>query len=230
MTSEEKKIKRYVNQIERYLRLPLETKARINSDIGTEIHLRMEEGKTASQVMEEMGSPKEVAERFNQEFPESSVRKNPVRFLFLIIALIIFVTECSTLYQYFQFLANADSAISVIGGADGPSSTFIAAKLSPLGYWISSAGLALSCIAAYFLAAYGKTAAFRKYRKCILFSILALALNLLPMFQNTAILQWNLSLGAASLIIAPGIILGTITLVLSIRRYRHARHLPDSRL
>lgn len=230
MTSEEKKIKRYVTQIERHLRLPLETRARINSDIGTEIHLRMEEGKTASQVMEEMGSPKEVAERFNQEFPESNVRKNPVRFLFLIIAFIILVTECSTLYQYFQFLANANSAISVIGGADGPSSTFIAAKLSPLGYWISSAGLALGCIAAYFLISYGRTASAGKYWKCILLSGLGLILNLLPLFQNTGMLQWSVPLGTFGIVIAPGFLLCVVTLILSIRRYQHARRLLDSQL
>lgn len=38
MTEQEKKIKRYVNAIERELRLPLKAKARINGDIGTDIH------------------------------------------------------------------------------------------------------------------------------------------------------------------------------------------------
>ena len=36
MTEQEKKIKRYVNAIERELRLPLKAKARINGDIGTD--------------------------------------------------------------------------------------------------------------------------------------------------------------------------------------------------
>lgn len=36
MTEDQKKIKRYVNQLERRLRLPLELKVRINGDIGTE--------------------------------------------------------------------------------------------------------------------------------------------------------------------------------------------------
>lgn len=44
MTEEQKKIKRYVNAIERNLKMPLKMKARINSDLGTEIHLRLEEG------------------------------------------------------------------------------------------------------------------------------------------------------------------------------------------
>ena len=42
MTEQEKKIKRYVNAIERELRLPLKAKARINGDIGTDIHARLD--------------------------------------------------------------------------------------------------------------------------------------------------------------------------------------------
>ena len=41
MTKQEKKIKRYVNAIERELRLPLKAKARINGDIGTDIRRRL---------------------------------------------------------------------------------------------------------------------------------------------------------------------------------------------
>lgn len=59
MTEEQKKIKKYVNAIEWHLKVPLEIKARINSDIGTEIHLRLEAGKTIDEVMAEMGTPKE---------------------------------------------------------------------------------------------------------------------------------------------------------------------------
>lgn len=39
MTEEQKKIKKYVNAIEWHLKVPLEMKARINSDIGTEIFI-----------------------------------------------------------------------------------------------------------------------------------------------------------------------------------------------
>ena len=86
MTEDQKKIKRYVNQLERRLRLPLELKVRINGDIGTEIHQRMESGQTVDQVFQEMGIPDEVAASFNREFSEFEIRKNPIRFLFLIMA------------------------------------------------------------------------------------------------------------------------------------------------
>ena len=70
MTEDQKKIKRYVNQLERRLRLPLELKVRINGDIGTEINQRMESGQTVDQVFQEMGSPDEVAASFKSEWSE----------------------------------------------------------------------------------------------------------------------------------------------------------------
>ena len=54
MTKQEKKIKRYVNAIERELRLPLKAKARINGDIGTDIHARLEKGQSIDEIIAEM--------------------------------------------------------------------------------------------------------------------------------------------------------------------------------
>ena len=88
MTEEQKKIKKYVNAIEWHLKVPLEIKARINSDIGTEIHLRLEAGKTIDEVMAEMGTPKEVAQRFNIE---QTLRKHPLRFLFLTLGILLMI-------------------------------------------------------------------------------------------------------------------------------------------
>lgn len=76
MTEEQKKIKKYVNAIERHLHMPLKQKVRINTDLATEIHLRMEAGATADEVIQEMGSPKEVAERFNEEMGSRQEGKN----------------------------------------------------------------------------------------------------------------------------------------------------------
>lgn len=91
MTEEQKKIKKYVNAIEWHLKVPLEIKARINSDIGTEIHLRLEAGKTIDEVMAEMGTPKEVAQRFNKELKEQTLRKHPLRFLFLTLGILLMI-------------------------------------------------------------------------------------------------------------------------------------------
>ena len=135
MTEEQKKIKKYVNAIERHLHMSLKQKARVNTDLGTEIHLRMEAGATADEVIQEMGSPKEVAERFNEEMGTRREGKNFFRILFLcfsifaVILLLIFAVE--------GFLENqrieremAEASVSIIGGADGPTSVFVAGKLN----------------------------------------------------------------------------------------------------
>ena len=62
MTEDQKKIKRYVTEIERALRMPLKTKARINHDLATEIQLLKEQGLTADEIIAQMGTPEEVAE------------------------------------------------------------------------------------------------------------------------------------------------------------------------
>ena len=89
MTEEQKKIKKYVNAIERNLHMPLKMKARINTDLATEIHLRMEAGATADEVIKEMGSPKEVAERFNEEMETRQEGKNFFSILFLCFSIFV---------------------------------------------------------------------------------------------------------------------------------------------
>lgn len=87
MTEQEKKIKRYVNAIERELRLPLKAKARINGDIGTDIHARLEKGQSIDEIIAEMGTPQEVAAGFNEEMQDQLLPKgSPWRWVFLIAA------------------------------------------------------------------------------------------------------------------------------------------------
>lgn len=81
MTEEQKKIKRYVNALELRLKLPLKLKVRINEDIGTEIHLRMEAGESVDEILEEMGSPESVAERLYLELYLPSRTRLNHRFL-----------------------------------------------------------------------------------------------------------------------------------------------------
>ena len=88
MTEQEKKIKRYVNAIERELRLPLKAKARINGDIGTDIHARLEKGQSIDAIIAEMGTPQEVAAGFNEEMQDQLLPKgSPWRWVFLIAAM-----------------------------------------------------------------------------------------------------------------------------------------------
>lgn len=218
MTEEQKKIKRYVNAIEQHLKFPMKMKARINSDIGTEIHMRLETGKTIDEVMAEMGKPKEVAERFNMELQEQTLRKHPLRFLFLALCILFVI---GTVGGYFEgnmsFIQN-HKAVSVIGGVDGPTSVFVAGVFPShfVGYWISVAGLFLGCAGAYLLLLYGKQAAPRGCKSAMILSGIGFLMN----FMIPGMLQWEFSIGVSVIEIAPGFVLNLIVFIISFWRLR----------
>ncbi len=53
MTEDQKKIKKYVNAVERKLKVPLKMKVRINAHLGTDIHARMEAGWSVDKILED---------------------------------------------------------------------------------------------------------------------------------------------------------------------------------
>ncbi len=225
MTEDQKKIKRYVNKLERRLKLPLEIKARINGDIGTEIHLRLESGKSVDEVLEEMGSPQAVAERLNREFAEYAVPRSPARFVFLVLAVL---TMLGTVLGMVEYRQAQKELIHVIGGADGPTAIFLAGRIPDgVTYWTSALGVAFGCLAGYFLAAWGKGEKPGRYRMCVLLSAAGLLLNLgsfaAAFMQGTGVLQWTLSAGISEITLAPGLILNLVILILAVRRMRGAK-------
>ena len=217
MTEEQKKIKKYVNAIEWHLKVPLEMKARINSDIGTEIHLRLEAGKTIDEVMAEMGTPKEVAQRFNTELKEQTLRKHPLRFLFLTLAVLVVIGTVAGGMNHFLPLLSQEE-ISMIGGADGPTSVYVkdAFRGRNLGYWISGIGLCLGCIGAYLLLLYGKQAAPKGCKSVMLLSGIGFLMN----FVIVGMLQWKFSPGISIIEIAPGFILNLVVFLIAALRLR----------
>lgn len=121
MTEQEKKIKRYVNAIERELRLPLKAKARINGDIGTDIHARLEKGQSIDAIIAEMGTPQEVAAGFNEEMQDQLLPKgSPWRWVFLIAAILAggaaLLSILPFLLFYFQSSGMASSAVQTADG------------------------------------------------------------------------------------------------------------------
>ena len=216
MTEEQKKIKRYVNQLERHLRLPLELKVRINGDIGTEIHQRLDSGQSLEQAFKEMGSPVEVAERFNQEFADNEVRKNPVRFLFLILAGLVVVGELGYIWALGQMENTAERLNRIF--------------LNPVefgcGSVIAIAGFAAGCIAAYFLALYGRKETYTRYIKCIVLSTAGLAVGLIAACipESTGAIQWTVPLGMSSLTIEPGLMINVVALILSYKFFIDAKY------
>ncbi len=88
MTQAEKKMKNYVNAVERRLNLPREVKARVMSDFQSSIVARREAGQTDEEIYAELGTSAKAAANLNEQMKDYTYRKSPWRFLFLGIAAI----------------------------------------------------------------------------------------------------------------------------------------------
>ena len=130
MTQAEKKMKRYVNGVERRLNLPLKIKARVMSDFQSSITARREAGQNDEEIFAELGTPAKAAADLNEQMKDYAYRKSPWRFLFLGIAAIggvrLLYDGFVSLIGYFILRHNSGAAtIGIIGGADGPTAIFV---------------------------------------------------------------------------------------------------------
>ena len=131
MTQAEKKMKRYVNAVERRLNLPREIKARVMSDFQSSIVARREAGQSDEEIYAELGTPAKAAADLNEQMKDYTYRKSPWRFLFLGIAAIggvrLLYNGLVSLIGYFVLHRESGGAatIGIIGGADGPTAIFV---------------------------------------------------------------------------------------------------------
>lgn len=126
-------IKRYVNAVERKLRLPWKVRARVMSDFSTSLCARQEAGESWEEIMASLGAPTKVAAELNEQMRDYVYRKSAWRFPCLALA------GLSLLWLGGQFLfakpAPFDKLLrstelpfpsyGIIGGADGPTSILI---------------------------------------------------------------------------------------------------------
>lgn len=110
-------IKRYVNGIELRLALPLKTRAKVMQDVTTGIILRHEAGESYEAIMQDMGTPRQVAQGINREMADFTYRKSPWRWVFLALAL---AAAAFLLYDL-----GMGTVANVIGGADGPTAIVV---------------------------------------------------------------------------------------------------------
>lgn len=135
MTEAEKKMKRYVNAVERRLNLPKDVRARVMSDFGSSIAARREAGQTDEQIYEELGEPKEAAADLNEQMKEFAYRKSPWRYVFLgaaIVSGLWIVAYGVTQILGFLILSQANisaASVGIIGGADGPTAIFVTSSV-----------------------------------------------------------------------------------------------------
>ena len=67
-------VKRYVNAIERKLKLPFQVKVRVMNDLSTSMTARHEAGESWEAIMADLGTPEEAAARLNTEMAEYAVK------------------------------------------------------------------------------------------------------------------------------------------------------------
>lgn len=131
MTDAEKRMKRYVNAVERRLNLPKDVKARVMSDFGSSISARREAGQTDEQIYEELGTPKKAAADLNEQMKEFAYRKSPWRFVFLGMAIVsgLYYVAQGALWLWalcwLGLEVHGAGSVGVIGGADGPTAIFL---------------------------------------------------------------------------------------------------------
>ena len=155
MTDAEKKMKKYVNAVERRLNLPREIKARVMSDFSSSIQARRESGLSDEEIYAELGSPKKAAADLNEQMKEYTYRKSPWRFVFLACAAyggakllgglwVNLVYWFCVLFMDIrsQFVPNEAYSIGVIGGADGPTAIFLTTPVW-MHYLLPAAALAV---------------------------------------------------------------------------------------
>ncbi len=136
MTPAEKKMKKYINSVERKLNLPCEIRIRVMNDFCSSIVARRESGMTDEEIYAELGSPKKAAADLNAQMEEFAYRKSPWRYLFAAFA------ACGAAELLGQLLAwiliffmkgsahfGDSSAVGIIGGADGPTAIFVTATI-----------------------------------------------------------------------------------------------------
>ena len=134
MTGAQKKMKKYMNAVERQLNLPRQIKIRVMSEFSSDLQARRETGMTDEEIYAELGTPKQAAANINEQMKEYAYRKSPWRFLFAACAaygaaeLIPMIFGCLSywiLRAWAMLTPNEAVSVGIIGGADGPTAIFL---------------------------------------------------------------------------------------------------------
>ena len=130
----DKKMDKYLRRVRRRLELPGDLKDRVMADFVSSVQSRRDAGKTDSQIMEELGSPRAAAAVLNEQMKEYTFRKSPWRFLFGAVAVCgaarllgSLVFRIAAFFIGVSMAVGESSTIGIIGGADGPTAIFVAA-------------------------------------------------------------------------------------------------------
>lgn len=150
MTDAQKKMKKYTNAIERKLNMPKDVKARVMNDFISSIQGRRESGQTDEEIFADLGSPKKIAAELNEQMKDYTYVKSPWRWacLVIIIGCIMSLLFGGTIGLLLHLLnASISGSIGIIGGADGPTSIFVATSTDYIWYQTGITAITLTMAA-----------------------------------------------------------------------------------
>ena len=159
MTSEEKRMKKYIKAVKRRLNLPSDIKARAMNDFVSSIQSRKEAGKTDDEIFVELGPATNVATELNEQLKEFTYVKSPWRWVCLVIAILctIGLIWKGIIGMFVYTLTRGESAsIGIIGGADGPTAIFVATNPATIGSIIVPLILLILGLAGFYILGHKK--------------------------------------------------------------------------
>ena len=110
-------MKRYVNTVERCLRLDPATRLRVMNDLASDLQSRLEAGETMEQIRAELGGPEQLAAALETEF---AAHRDPApRWRWWLLAGAAAVLAAAAFGSCAQ--RQAAASVGIIGGADGPT-------------------------------------------------------------------------------------------------------------
>lgn len=119
-------IKRYVNAVERHLRLDRATRLRVMNDLASDLQSRLDSGETLADIQAELGDARTLADTFNREFDDHRDPASPWRWAFLTLAAAVAVgSVCAGVHT-----ARQVTSLGIIGGADGPTTIYVATRFT----------------------------------------------------------------------------------------------------
>lgn len=119
-------VKRYVNTVERYLRLDRRTRLRVMNDLASDLQSRLDAGETLEDIRADLGDARTLAETLNREFADHRDNASPWRWAFLVLAIFL-----ALVFAVNGLSARQEAAsIGIIGGADGPTAIYVTTQYS----------------------------------------------------------------------------------------------------
>ena len=124
-------IKRYIKQVDKELYLPHKIKRNIRAELLAEIYGRLDDGEELDSILTSIGTPQEFAEELEANYGNEFMQFKRESILKLIIYTVIaFGVSALVIYSAIIIIYPQYILPTIIGGANGNTSIFIAYKWS----------------------------------------------------------------------------------------------------